>query len=134
MKYVRLGESGLRISPIGVGCMSYGNPEGRYKWAVAEAEALPILQHCYTSGLNFFDTANGYSNGESEVILGKAIKQYDWNRHAIVIATKVWAPVGFGLEEPLSMSEEERNTKGYVNQYGLSANTSSKAWRTVLRD
>ncbi|THZ76374.1 Aldo/keto reductase [Aureobasidium pullulans] len=120
MKYVRLGESGLRISPIGVGCMSYGNPEGRYKWALGEAEALPILQHCYKSGLNFFDTANGYSNGDSEIILGKAIKQNNWNRHAVVIATKVWAPVGFGLEEPLSMSEEERNDKGYVNQYGLS--------------
>ena len=100
--------------------MSYGNPEGRYKWALGEAEALPILQHCYKSGLNFFDTANGYSNGDSEVILGKAIKQNNWNRHAVVIATKVWAPVGFGLEEPLSMSEEERNDKGYVNQYGLS--------------
>ncbi|KAI5237105.1 Aldo/keto reductase [Aureobasidium subglaciale] len=120
MKYVKLGESGLRISPIGVGCMSYGNPEGRYKWALGEVEALPILQHCYQSGLNFFDTANGYSNGDSEVILGKAIKKYEWNRHAIVIATKVWAPVGFGLEAPLSMSDEEKNDKGYVNQYGLS--------------
>lgn len=70
--------------------------------------------------MDFFDTANVYSNGESEVILGKAIKQHGWNRHAIVIATKVFAPVGFGLEEPLSMSEEEKNDRGYVNQYGLS--------------
>ncbi|KAG9568133.1 Aldo/keto reductase, partial [Aureobasidium melanogenum] len=120
MRYVKLGESGLRISAVGVGCLSFGNPKGRYKWAVEEAEALPILQHCYASGLNFFDTANVYSNGDSEIILGKAIKEHNWNRHAIVIATKVFAPVGFGLEEPLFMSEEEKNAKGYVNQYGLS--------------
>lgn len=92
MKYVNLGSSGLRISPIGVGCMSYGNREGRYPWALPSDEALPVLDHAYKSGLNFFDTANGYSNGESERILGRAIKTYSWNRHAIVIATKLWAP------------------------------------------
>jgi aryl-alcohol dehydrogenase-like predicted oxidoreductase len=61
MKYVQLGSSGLRVSPIAVGCMSYGNPQGRYPWAILEEDALPILDHCYQSGLNFFDTANAYS-------------------------------------------------------------------------
>ncbi|KAK5378903.1 hypothetical protein LTR20_010405 [Exophiala xenobiotica] len=89
MKYVQLGATGLRIAPIGVGCMSYGNPEGRFKWAIPEEEALPILDHCYRSGLNFYDTANAYSNGDSEEILGKAIKKYNWRRENIVIATKV---------------------------------------------
>lgn len=120
MKYVQLGTSGLRISPIGVGCMSFGNPQGRFKWSLGEDEALPILDHCYKSGLNFFDTANAYSNGASEEILGKAIKKYNWRRENIVIATKLWAPVGRDLEEPMAMTNDERDNKGYLNQYGLS--------------
>lgn len=120
MRYVQLGSSGLRVSPIAVGCMSFGNPEGRFPWAVPEEEALPILDHCYNSGLNFFDTANTYSNGESEEILGKAIRKYNWRRESIVIATKVWAPVGRGLEQPLSMDDDEKDQMGYLNQYGLS--------------
>ncbi|KAJ5084631.1 hypothetical protein NUU61_009210 [Penicillium alfredii] len=120
MKYVQLGSSGLRIAPIGVGCMSYGDPEGRFKWSIPEEDALPVLHHCYESGLNFFDTANTYSNGLSEEILGKAIKKYNWRRENIVIATKLWAPVGRGTEQPLAMSDAERDNRGYVNQYGLS--------------
>jgi aryl-alcohol dehydrogenase-like predicted oxidoreductase len=120
MKYVQLGRSGLRIAPIGVGCMSFGNPDGRFGWSIPEEEALPILDHCYRSGLNFYDTANAYSNGMSEEILGKAIKKYNWRRENIVIATKVWAPVGRGLEQPLAMSDDEKDNNGYVNQYGLS--------------
>ncbi|KAI9372379.1 Aldo/keto reductase [Aspergillus egyptiacus] len=120
MKYVQLGKTGLRIAPIGVGCMSYGNPAGRFKWSLAEDEALPVLNHCYEVGLNFFDTANTYSNGASEEILGKAIKKYNWRRESIVVATKLWAPVGRGDEQPLGMSEEDRDNAGYVNQYGLS--------------
>ncbi|PWY68431.1 Aldo/keto reductase [Aspergillus heteromorphus CBS 117.55] len=120
MKYVQLGTSGLHIAPLGVGCASFGDPEGRLKWTTPEEEALPVLNHCYESGLNFFDTANSYSNGKSEEILGKAIRKYNWRRENIVVATKVWAPVGRGLEQPLAMSEEERNNSGYVNQSGLS--------------
>ncbi|PWY81709.1 Aldo/keto reductase [Aspergillus sclerotioniger CBS 115572] len=120
MKYTQLGTSGLRVSRIGVGCMSYGNPDGRYPWAIPEEFALPILNHCYTSGINFFDTANAYSNGLSEEILGKAIRQYSWRREAIVIATKVWAPVGRSLEQPLAMTDDEKDQSGYINQYGLS--------------
>ncbi|KAL4926670.1 aldo/keto reductase [Aspergillus undulatus] len=120
MKYVQLGNSGLRVSQIAVGCMSYGSPKGRYAWAIPEEEALPTLDHCYRSGLNFYDTANVYSNGASEVILGKAIKKYNWRRENLVIATKVWAPVGRGSDQPLSMSEKERDEAGYINQYGLS--------------
>ncbi|KAK9357491.1 NADP-dependent oxidoreductase domain-containing protein [Lipomyces starkeyi] len=120
MKYVQLGTSGLRISPLGVGCMSYGDPEGRFKWSISEEEALPVLDHCYRSGLNFFDTANAYSNGRSEEILGKAIKKYNWSRESIVIATKLWAPVGRDLEQPMAMTDDEKDNGGYLNQYGLS--------------
>jgi aryl-alcohol dehydrogenase-like predicted oxidoreductase len=118
MKYVQPGSSGLRIAPIGVGCMSFGNP-GRFKWSIPQEEALPVLNHCYESGLNFFDTANAYSNGMSEEILGNAIKRYGWRRQNIIIATKLWAPVGRGSEQPMAMSDEKDNS-GYVNQYGLS--------------
>lgn len=120
MKYVQLGTSGLRIAPIGVGCMSFGNPDGRFKWSIPEEEALPVLNHCYESGLNFFDTANAYSSGISEEILGKAIKKYNWRRENLVIATKLWAPVGRGIEQPMAMTDDEKDNSGYVNQYGLS--------------
>ncbi|KAF2188493.1 Aldo/keto reductase [Zopfia rhizophila CBS 207.26] len=120
MKYVNLGRSGLRISPIGVGCMSYGNPKGRFPWSIPEEDALPVLDYCYRSGLNFFDTANAYSNGVSEEILGKAIKTYQWRRENIVVATKLWAPVGRGDEQPMAMTDDEKDDNGYLNQYGLS--------------
>ncbi|KAJ4397193.1 hypothetical protein N0V93_001417 [Gnomoniopsis smithogilvyi] len=126
MKYTNLGQSGLRVSRVCVGCMSYGDRRGRYPWCIEEQDALPILQYCYESGINFFDTANGYSNGVSEEILGKAIRKYNWRRENVVIATKVWAPVGFRNEgdkwdDPLLlMSVDERERKGYINMFGLS--------------
>lgn len=120
MKYVRLGESGLRVSRVCVGCMSYGHARGGMDWALGEEEALPLLNYCYESGLNFYDTANVYSNGTSEEILGKAIKQYNWRRENIVIATKLFGCVGRGSENAGKLSEEERDDHGYVNQYGLS--------------
>lgn len=125
MKYTNLGQSGLRVSRICVGCMSYGDRRGRYPWCTEEQDALPILQHCYESGINFFDTANVYSNGVSEEILGKAVKKYHWRRENVVIATKLWAPVGFRngdrWDDPLLlMSVDERERKGYLNAFGLS--------------
>ncbi|TGO18819.1 hypothetical protein BTUL_0007g00370 [Botrytis tulipae] len=125
MKYTNLGESGLRVSRICVGCMSFGDRRGSFKtWAVEEAEALPILKACYDSGINFFDTANVYSNGTSEEILGAAIKKYALPRENIVVATKLWAPVGKrkeeGWENALQMAPEDRDANGYVNAYGLS--------------
>ncbi|KAL4894398.1 NADP-dependent oxidoreductase domain-containing protein [Aspergillus ambiguus] len=98
----------------------YGAPGAQFNWSLPAPEALPVLDHCYRQGLNFFDTANVYSGGDSEVILGRALKEFNWRRENIVIATKVWAPVGRNGEKPLSMTEEERDNAGYVNQYGLS--------------
>jgi aryl-alcohol dehydrogenase-like predicted oxidoreductase len=124
MKYTNLGQSGLKVSRICVGCMSFGDRRGRYKWCTEEKDALPILEASYKAGINFFDTANGYSNGVSEEILGKAIKQFHWPRENIVIATKLWAPVGHikgdKFEDALSMSIDERDKNGYINAYGLS--------------
>lgn len=124
MKYTYLGNSGLKVSRICVGCMSFGDRRGLYHWCTEEADALPILSACYNSGINFYDTANGYSNGVSEEILGKAIKKFNWRRENIVIATKLWAPVGHikdgKFDDPWSMSVEERDRNGYLNSYGLS--------------
>lgn len=120
MKFVNLGESGLRVSSICVGCMSYGFADGRWKWTITEDKALPLLDYCYRNNLNFYDTANVYSNGVSEEILGKAIKKYNWRRDNIVIATKVFAPVGRGTEDAMALSVEERENNGYVNMFGLS--------------
>jgi aryl-alcohol dehydrogenase-like predicted oxidoreductase len=70
-----------------VGCIGFGNPKSRFKWSVSEEDALPVLDHCYKSSLNSFDTANAYSSGLSEEVLGKAIKQYNWRRENVAIAT-----------------------------------------------
>lgn len=146
MKYTNLGSSGLRVSRICVGCMSYGDRRGRFSWVciyhhknkqtasisrlelvpnhpqcIEEKDALPILEACFNSGINFYDTANGYSNGTSEIILGKAIKKFGWRRSNLVIATKVWAPVGHEPNSnPLNLSADEREQNGYINESGLS--------------
>ncbi|TVY30321.1 putative aryl-alcohol dehydrogenase [Lachnellula hyalina] len=124
MQYTTLGSSGLKVSRICVGCMSFGDRRSRFSWCTEEEDALPILEASYKAGINFFDTANGYSNGVSEIILGKAIKKYNWRRDNLVIATKLWAPVGHiengVFEDPMSMSVEQRDNNGYVNAYGLS--------------
>ncbi|BFZ56900.1 hypothetical protein PYCC9005_003950 [Savitreella phatthalungensis] len=121
MKYTKLGKTGLKVSRICVGCMSYGDRRWA-PWVIEEAEALPILQKCYQSGINFFDTADIYSDGVSEEILGKAIKQFGWVREHIVIATKLNAPIRRSLDEkPVNeMPIDERDNKFYSNQYGLS--------------
>lgn len=121
MQFVNLGETGMRVSRICVGCMSYGAAEGRWKWTIPEDKALPILNHCYEKNINFYDTANIYSDGESEEILGKAIKKYNWRRENIVIATKLFGPVGRDIKDNvMDMSADEREQNGYVNYFGLS--------------
>jgi len=124
MQFTTLGKSGLKVSRICVGCMSYGDRRGRLPWCTEEKDALPILDAAYKANINFYDTANGYSNGTSEEILGKAIKKFNWRRENIVIATKVWAAVGHikdgEFENPMAMKPDERDNKGYVNAYGLS--------------
>lgn len=120
MKFVNLGETGLRVSSVCVGCMSFGTGAGRWKWTLDEEKSLPVLDYCYQKGLNFYDTANVYSNGVSEEILGKAIKKYNWRRENLVIATKVFAAVGHAPTEEPPNDLEEKENKGYVNQFGLS--------------
>ena len=91
MKTMKLGRTGLDVSRICLGMMTYGSPEWR-AWVLDEAGARPLVQRAVEAGVNFFDTADMYSNGASEIITGKLLKEFA-NRDEIVIATKVFFPV-----------------------------------------
>jgi aryl-alcohol dehydrogenase-like predicted oxidoreductase len=102
MHYVNLGRTGLKVSRICLGCMTYGEPAanpllpGRHAWALNEAESQPYLRQALDLGINFFDTANVYSGGASEEVLGRFLKAHV-RRESVVIATKVH---GLMREEP----------------------------------
>jgi 1-deoxyxylulose-5-phosphate synthase len=102
MDYVNLGRTGLKVSRICLGCMTYGAPAvgepkgGRHVWALNEQDSQPFLRQALELGINFFDTANVYSSGASEEVLGRFLKN-NARREAVVIATKVW---GAMREEP----------------------------------
>ncbi|KAJ1305476.1 hypothetical protein OPQ81_000483 [Rhizoctonia solani] len=122
MTYVRLGNSGLKISRLILGLMSYGNKEWN-PWVLDEEEGIKHIKAAYDAGIQTFDTANVYSNGESERILGKAIKQLKLPRDEIVVMTKVYYPVGHepGVLLPVNGGDcPEGDATGYANQYGLS--------------
>ncbi|TEB34801.1 aryl-alcohol dehydrogenase [Coprinellus micaceus] len=120
MQYVRLGKSGLKVSKIILGCMSYGSPEWQ-PWVLGEEESIKHIKAAYDAGINTFDTANIYSDGESERILGKAIKQLELPRDGIVVLTKLWGIVKRDYKEPQYMQNNElADSVGYANQYGLS--------------
>ncbi|KAG8696274.1 hypothetical protein FRC08_007264 [Ceratobasidium sp. 394] len=116
--YVRLGQSGLKVSRIILGIMSYGSPEWA-GWVQGEEEGIKHIKAAYDAGIQTFDTANVYSNGESERILGKAIKQLNPPRDEIVVMTKVFAVVGRTPGERYP-NRDEADRLGYVNQHGLS--------------
>ncbi len=92
MDYVRLGHTGLKVSRLCLGCMSYGSSKWR-PWVQDEEGALPFFKAAIEAGINFFDTADVYSQGESERVTGKALKEYA-KRHEVVIATKVHGQMG----------------------------------------
>src|SRR5471030_429165 len=92
MEYVRLGNTGLKVSRLCLGCMTYGSSKWR-PWVLDEEAALPFFKKALEVGINFFDTADVYSQGESERVTGKALKEFA-KRHEVVIATKVNGPMG----------------------------------------
>jgi aryl-alcohol dehydrogenase (NADP+) len=94
VKYVRLGRSGLEVSRICLGTMSFGIPELR-AWVLDEADSRAIIRHSIDQGINFFDTADTYSRGASEEIVGRAIREF-CKREDVVIATKLGLPIGDG--------------------------------------
>jgi aryl-alcohol dehydrogenase-like predicted oxidoreductase len=93
MEYVRLGKSGLKVSRLCLGCMSYGVPErGSHPWTLVEEQSRPFITRALELGINFFDTSNSYSDGTSEEIVGRALRDYA-RRDEVVVATKVFFPM-----------------------------------------
>ncbi len=89
MEYTNLGKTGLKVSRLCLGCMTYGTPErGNHPWTLNEEESRPFIREALELGINFFDTANVYSDGTSEEILGRAVRDFA-NREELVIATKL---------------------------------------------
>ena len=128
MEYVKFGRTGLDVSRICLGCMSYGVPErGTHPWSLPEAESRPFIRKALDLGINFFDTANVYSDGTSEEIVGRALKDFA-NRDEIVIATKVngrmhAGPNGAGLSRKAILSEIDKSLTrlgtDYVDLYQI---------------
>ncbi len=121
MEYVNLGRTGLKVSRICLGCMTYGAPAtgpalpGRHPWALGEAESRPFLRQALDLGINFFDTANVYSSGASEEVLGRFLKGAV-RRESVVIATKVHGlmrdePNGRGLSRKAILFEAEESLR-----------------------
>lgn len=110
MEYTNLGKAGLKVSRICLGCMTYGIPDrGAHLWTLNEEASRPFIQRAIELGINFFDTANVYSDGTSEEILGRALKDFA-KREEVVIATKVHGrmhsgPNGAGLSRKAIMAE-----------------------------
>lgn len=95
MEYVNLGCAGTKVSPLALGMMTYGTPKWR-PWVLDEAASRPFIRRALDAGINFFDTADMYSLGESEAVLGRALKDFGVSREHVVIATKVFSPLGDG--------------------------------------
>ena len=96
MKYKNLGSTGLKVSELCLGCMTFGVPErGEHPWTLSEEQSRPLLRRAVDAGINYFDTANSYSDGTSEEIVGRALKDFT-RRDEVVIATKVFFPMSAG--------------------------------------
>ncbi|KAK5171461.1 uncharacterized protein LTR77_004606 [Saxophila tyrrhenica] len=117
--YRQLGRSGLRVSNPILGAMSIGDKRWQ-PWVIEEDDALPLLKAAYDRGINSWDTANVYSNGVSEEIIGKAMKKYSIPRQKLVIMTKCCGTTREGNDEATLAAKDVDQTVDYVNQRGLS--------------
>ena len=128
MEYTRLGNSGLEVSRVCLGCMTYGDPNrGNHTWTLDEEEARPFIRRALDAGINFFDTANVYSDGSSEEIVGAALKDFA-KRDDVVLATKVHGrmrpgPNGAGLSRKAIFAELDDSLRrlgtDYVDLYQI---------------
>ncbi|MCJ1260095.1 hypothetical protein MMC24_007935 [Lignoscripta atroalba] len=118
MEYTRVGKSGLKISKVILGAMSYGSSDWQ-GWVLNEEEALPLLEHAYKVGLNTWDTADVYSNGRSEEIIGKALQKYSIPRSKVVLLSKCYFGVDDSGGQP-TIAAVSTNDGKMVNQVGLS--------------
>lgn len=121
MQYVNLGPTGLKVSRICLGMMTYGTPQWR-PWVLDEEASRPFVRRAVEAGVNFFDTANMYSNGLSEVVTGKLLKEYA-KREEVVIATKVFFPVSddMSVDAPTAKGKLRPNTSGLSRKHILHA-------------
>ncbi|HEY8793914.1 MAG TPA: aldo/keto reductase [Gemmatimonadaceae bacterium] len=128
MEYTKLGRTGLDVSQICLGCMTYGVPErGPHPWSLDEEDSRPFIRRALEMGINFFDTANVYSDGTSEEFLGRAIRDFS-RREEVVIATKVHGrmrpgPNGAGLSRRAILAEIDNSLRrldmDYVDLYQI---------------
>jgi aryl-alcohol dehydrogenase-like predicted oxidoreductase len=127
MQYKKLGNTGLDVSPLCLGCMSYGDPgRGTHPWTLDEEKSRPFLRKAVELGINFFDTANSYSDGTSEEIVGRALKEFA-RRDEIVVATKVFfgssLPNGSGLSRKAILAQIDNSLRrlgmDYVDLYQI---------------
>jgi 1-deoxyxylulose-5-phosphate synthase len=128
MDYVNLGKTGLKVSRLCLGCMTYGVPErGAHPWTLEEEQSRPFIRRALELGINFFDTSNSYSDGTSEEILGRAIRDFA-SRDDVIIATKVFFPMrkgpnGRGLSRKSIMTEIDASLRrlgmDYVDLYQI---------------
>jgi aryl-alcohol dehydrogenase-like predicted oxidoreductase len=128
MDYVRLGNTGLQVSPIIIGCMSFGDPDrGAHPWTLDEEASRPLIRQAIEAGITTFDTANVYSDGSSEEIVGRALKEFG-RREELVIATKVHGrmhegPNGAGLSRKAILTEIDASLRrlgtDYVDLYQI---------------
>jgi aryl-alcohol dehydrogenase-like predicted oxidoreductase len=126
--YVNLGKTGLKVSRLCLGCMSYGVPErGPHLWTLGEEQSRPFIKRALEAGINFFDTANVYSDGTSEEIVGRALGEFA-RRDDVVLATKVHGrmhpgPNGRGLSRKAIMAEVDASLRrlgtDYVDLYQI---------------
>jgi len=128
MEYANLGQTGLKVSRICLGCMTYGTPEkGWNTWALNEEQSRPFIQKALELGINFFDTANVYSEGASEEVSGRALRDFT-KREEVVVATKVYGamrkdPNGKGLSRKAIMTEVDGSLRrlgvDYIDLYQI---------------
>lgn len=122
MKYVKLGSTGLDVSQLCLGCMTFGDPQkGTHPWTIGEDESRTLIRAAIEHGINFFDTANVYSLGSSEEILGRALRDFA-SRDEIVIATKVSGrmregPNGAGLSRKAILTEVDASLRRLGTDY-----------------
>jgi aryl-alcohol dehydrogenase-like predicted oxidoreductase len=131
MDYIKLGTTGLDVSPVAIGAMTYGDPKrGHPVWSLDEDASRPLIKHALDTGINFFDTANMYSYGSSEEILGRALRDFA-DRDDVVIATKLRHPMrpgpnGKGLSRKAVMTEVDHSLRrlgiDYIDLYQVHRN------------
>ncbi|HAX7049643.1 TPA: 1-deoxyxylulose-5-phosphate synthase YajO [Escherichia coli] len=118
MQYNPLGKTDLRVSRLCLGCMTFGEPDrGNHAWTLPEESSRPIIKRALEGGINFFDTANSYSDGSSEEIVGRALRDFA-RREDVVVATKVFHRVG-DLPEGLSRAQILRSIDGSLRRLGM---------------